>query len=44
VESESSVDRLVSATEHVVGDLSRPETGFLVVLPVLRVYGLNKER
>ena len=43
VESESSVDRLVAATEGVVGELSRPETGFLVVLPVMRVYGLNKE-
>lgn len=44
VESESCVDRLVAATEQVVGELSRPETGFLVVLPVLRVYGMNKER
>jgi len=38
-----NVDRLVKATESVVGDLTRPETGFLVVLPVMRVYGLNKE-
>ncbi len=44
VESEAFVDRLVKATESVVGDLTQPETGFLVVLPVMRVYGLNKER
>ena len=44
VDSESSVDRLVEATEEVVGDLMKPETGFLVVLPTLRVYGLNKKR
>ena len=44
VDSEASVDRLVEATERAVGDLTQPETGFLVVLPVLRVYGLNKER
>lgn len=44
VESESSVDRLVAATETVVGKLTQPNTGFLVVLPVLRVYGLNKEQ
>ena len=43
VESEANVDRLVKATESVVGDLTQPETGFLVVLPVMRVYGLNKE-
>ncbi len=43
VDSESMVDRLVEATESVVGDLKQPETGFLVVMPVLRVYGLNKE-
>jgi hypothetical protein len=43
VDSESMVDLLVEATESVVGDLTQPKTGFLVVMPVLRVYGLNKE-
>jgi hypothetical protein len=42
VDSESGVDRLVAATEGVVGALTQPDTGFLVVLPVARVYGLNK--
>lgn len=42
VDSESMVDRLVDATKSVVGDLSQPDTGFLVVLPVARVYGMNK--
>jgi len=44
LESENSIDKLVEATEKVVGPLSQPDTGFLVVLPVVRVYGLNKER
>ncbi len=36
------VDQLVTVTQQVVGDLSAPETGLLVVLPVAQVYGLNK--
>jgi nitrogen regulatory protein PII len=44
VDSESSVDQLVAATESVVGELTQPDTGFLVVLPVANVYGFKKER
>ena len=44
VDSEGMVDQLVKATERVVGDLTQPDTGFLAVLPVARVYGLNKDR
>lgn len=44
VEEESKVDQVVQATEKVIGDLSLPDTGLLVVLPVLRAYGLNKKR
>jgi nitrogen regulatory protein PII len=43
VEDAGVVDQLVTATQQVVGDLSEPETGFLVVLPVAQVYGLNKK-
>ncbi len=41
---DSYVEKVVQATQHVVGDLSRPHTGFLVVLPVAQVYGLEKRR
>ena len=44
VDSENQVDHLVEATEAVVGALNQPETGFLVVMPVYRAYGLNKKR
>jgi nitrogen regulatory protein P-II 1 len=44
VDTENIVDRLVECTESVVGDLSQPETGFLVVLPVLRTYGFTKHQ
>jgi nitrogen regulatory protein P-II 1 len=42
VESDDLVDRLFEATESVVGDLSRPRTGILVVMPIARVYGLKE--
>ena len=44
VDSDDTVDKLVKATERVAGNLTQPDTGFLVVLPVVRVYGMNKER
>ena len=42
VEQEISVDEIVEATERVLGNLNEPETGVLVVLPVLRAYGVKK--
>lgn len=43
VPDEETVDRVIAATESVVGDLSRPNTGFLFVVPVSRAVGLQKE-
>jgi nitrogen regulatory protein P-II 1 len=42
VEDETIVERVISATEQVVGDLCQPDRGLLMVLPVSRVYGLRK--
>ena len=36
-------DKVISATNRVVGDLDRPDTGLLVVIPLEKVYGLNKQ-
>lgn len=46
VEGEEMVDRLVEITQEILGDLNKPNTGVLFVLPVLRVVGLHgaKER
>lgn len=44
VEDEAMVDRVVAATEKVVGRLDSPNTGILVVLPVIRAYGLRREK
>ncbi len=37
------VERLVAATEGIVGDLSQPNTGVLFALPVAAAWGLPKE-
>ncbi len=39
---QARIDALVEATQSVVGDLERPNTGFLFVLPVSQVYGRSK--
>lgn len=46
VEGEEVVDRLIEITEEILGDLNKPNTGVLFVLPVSRVVGLHgaKER
>lgn len=40
VKGEEMVDRLVEITKEILGDLDKPNTGVLFVLPVSRVVGL----
>jgi hypothetical protein len=42
IKDEALIDRIVAATQRVMGDLDMPETGMLLVLPVLKSYGLFK--
>lgn len=42
VEDDQALERAIAATEEVVGDLSRENTGILFVVPVTRVMGLRK--
>ncbi len=42
VEGEETIDRVVAATERVIGSLDEPNTGILTVIPVSRVYGLQR--
>ncbi len=44
VRDDETVERLRTATRRLIGDLSRPDTGFLVVLPVEDAEGLEKKR
>ena len=42
IEDETTVARVIAATEKVVGDFTRHHTGLLFVIPVIRVLGLEK--
>lgn len=42
IDEESKIEELLAATQRVVGDLSKHETGVLMVFPVARAYGLKK--
>ena len=42
IEDDAIVERVIAATERVVGDFSRHHTGLLFVVPVDRVLGLEK--
>ena len=43
VPSDEMVDKVVAATEGIVGNLDLPNTGILAVLPLARVYGLDRK-
>lgn len=42
VPDEETVDRLIATTESILGDLTRPNSGFLFVVPVSQAIGLRK--
>jgi nitrogen regulatory protein P-II 1 len=43
IDDETVVDKVIAATQQVVGDLNEPDRGLLIVLPVVQVYGLRKD-
>jgi nitrogen regulatory protein P-II 1 len=42
IDDETIVDKVIVATERIVGDLTLPDRGLLMVVPVSRVYGLRR--
>jgi nitrogen regulatory protein PII len=42
VDSEALADKLIEATESVLGDMSSPHNGIIAVLPVAKVHGLSR--
>ena len=42
VKDDDVLNKIVEATQKVVGDLNQPNTGILVVMPTAQVYGLEK--
>jgi hypothetical protein len=43
IEDDATVERVVSATERIVGGFDRRHTGLLFVVPVSQVFGLEKQ-
>ena len=43
IEDEATLERVIAATERVIGDFTRHHTGLLFVVPVTRVLGLEKK-
>ncbi len=43
VPSDELADKVVAATQDLIGDLNLPNTGILAVIPVARVYGLDRK-
>ena len=44
VDNQETVNKMVAAAKHIIGDLDEDHTGFLFVVPVLEVYGLGRQR
>jgi hypothetical protein len=42
VEGEEMVDRLIKATESILGDLNAPHSGIIIALPVARAIGIDR--
>ena len=42
IEDEATLERIITATERIIGDFTRHHTGLLFVVPVIRVLGLEK--
>lgn len=42
VQERSIVDRIIKATQLILGDLNQPNTGILVIVPVIEAYGLMR--
>jgi nitrogen regulatory protein PII len=42
VDDEALIERIVKATERIIGSLDNPHTGIIAVLPMAKVYGLKR--
>jgi nitrogen regulatory protein P-II 1 len=42
IDDDRLIEKIIQATERVVGDLNEPDRGILTVLPTSRIYGLRK--
>ncbi len=43
IKEEIMIEKLLAATQRITGDLNTPGTGVLLVSPVLKAYGIDKQ-
>lgn len=43
VKEEAMIDKILAATQRITGDLNNEKTGVLLVLPILKAYGIDKQ-
>jgi len=43
VPNDEMVEKVLEATQNLIGDLDLPNTGILAVIPLARVYGLDRK-
>ena len=43
IKEEAIIEKILEATQSVVGDLNSPGTGVLLVIPILKAYGIDKQ-
>jgi nitrogen regulatory protein P-II 1 len=43
VKDDEMVEKVVQATQSITGDLNNPNTGILIVVPVIKAYGLDRK-
>ena len=43
VKEEAMIDKILAATQRITGDLNNEKTGVMLVLPVLKAYGIDKQ-
>lgn len=44
VDDAETVEKMIGAAQHIIGDLEKEHTGFLFVVPVTRVVGMGRNR
>ena len=44
IQDEALIDKILAATQKIVGDLEESDTGVLLVAPLLRAYGVEKKK
>lgn len=44
IKDETLIEKLLNAAQHIIGDLNEPDTGLMIVTPLVKAYGLDKKR